>query len=250
LSMNKFSIVAVAVAACGITFAANAATVSHQSNKSAAPNDYIEVGGLAQDSTGFHGGLKGDPAIGISTVSNAQLIGLSGLRGLVAQDGNGVTVISAPSSAGAHNGMGVFNFTKVADKEVYFGEWSATGTATDTTHTAWYSGKDASTSVPTGGTASYTVAGISQYTGSNKLNGTLNADFGAKTLKGNITNSSLTVGIDATIANNASFAGTASANGVNGTSKGQFYGSNVDSLAGVATFTDHSKDTAFGGSKN
>ena len=48
----------------------------------------------------------------------------------------------------------------------------------------------------------------------------------------------------------ASFAGTASANGVNGTSKGQFYGSNVDSLAGVATFTDHSKDTAFGGSKN
>lgn len=94
------------------------------------------------------------------------------------------------------------------------------------------------------------MAGINQYSGSNKLIGTLDADFGAKTLSGNLSNSSLNVGINATIANNASFAGSATANGVAGTSQGQFYGSNVDSLAGVATFNDHTKDTAFGGTKN
>lgn len=249
--MNKFSMIAFAVAACGMSVAANAATVSGQSNKGNAPNDFIVVDGLAQDSTGFHGGKKGDPAIGVSTVSDAQLIGLSGLRNLVAQDTNGVTVISSPSAPGTHSGMGVFNFTKVADKEVYFGEWSATGAANDTTHTAWYSGKDASTTVPTGGTASYTVAGINQYSGSNKLNGTLDANFGTKTLSGSLSNSSLNVNINATIANNASFAGSATANGVAGSSKGQFYGSNVDSLAGIAYFnSDHTKDTAFGGTKN
>lgn len=249
--MNKFSMIAFAVAACGVSVTANSATVSSQSNPGVGGSKpYVVVNGLAQDSTGFHGGKKGDPAIGVSTVSNAQLIGLSGLTALAPADANGINVVSAPGQPDTHTGMGVFNFAKVANKDVYFGEWSHTGAANDTTHTAWYSGKDASTSVPTGGTATYSVAGINQYSGSNKLIGTLDADFGAKTLSGNLSNSSLNVGINATIANNASFAGSATANGVAGTSQGQFYGSNVDSLAGVATFNDHTKDTAFGGTKN
>lgn len=244
--MKKISMLALAV--CGMTFGATAATVSGQTTP-AQSTPFVKVG-PTESTAGPHGGQVGDPGIGVSTISNAKTISFSGLTRMAPADGNGVHSVKMPGTPGSHSGMGVFNFAKVANAEVYFGEWSHTGQATDQTHTAYYSGKDASTSVPTGGKASYQVAGISQYSGSNKLNGTLDADFGAKTLKGNIANASQTVGINANIRNNASFDGSATTGNLNGTTNGQFFGKNQESLAGVAQFSsDHTKDTAFGGSK-
>lgn len=246
--MKKISMLALAVAACGVAFGANAADSAKTHPDQATP--YINVG-LTEPSSGAHGSPGGEPGIDVSTVGGGKLISIGGLTKMpgVNTDGNGVTSVKMPGAPGSHSGMGVFNFAKVANAEVYFGEWSHTGKVDDKTHTAYYSGKDASTSVPTGGTASYQVAGINQYSGSNKLNGTLDADFGAKTLKGSIANASLTVGIDAKIQNNASFNGDATANGLAGKTNGQFFGKNQESLAGVAQFADHSKDIAFGGNK-
>jgi C-lobe and N-lobe beta barrels of Tf-binding protein B len=245
--MKKISILALTIAACGMTFGVTAATVSGQTSPEQS-SPFVKVGPVESD-IGPHSGQIGDPGIGVSTVGNASTVRFSGLTRMAPADSNGVHSVRRPGTPDSHSGMGVFNFAKVADAEVYFGEWSHTSEVDDKTHTAYYSGKDASTSVPTGGTASYGVIGVNQYSGSNKLNGTLEADFGAKTLKGSIANTNLTVDIDAQIANNASFAGSATTDGLNGTTTGQFYGQNADSLAGVAQFSDHSKDTAFGGSK-
>ncbi|HEN3611524.1 TPA: Slam-dependent surface lipoprotein [Yersinia enterocolitica] len=245
--MKKISMLALAV--CGMTFGATAATLSGQTTP-AESTPFVKVG-PTESTVGPHGGQLGDPGIGVSSMHNAKTIGFSGLTAMTQADDNDVHSVNSPGVPGnSHSGMGVFNFAQVANAEVYFGEWSYTGQVDDQTHTAYYSGKDASTSVPTGGKASYQVAGISQYSGSNKLDGTLDADFGAKTLKGSISNVSQTVDIDANIRNNASFDGSATTGDLNGTTNGQFFGNNQESLAGVASFSgDHSKDTAFGGSK-
>ncbi len=74
-----------------------------------------------------------------------------------------------------------------------------------TQHTAYYSGKDVTTNMPTAGTAEYSVKGISQYNGGALAAGTLTANFGTKSLAGNIGSTN----INATINNNATFAGAA-----------------------------------------
>src|SRR3989475_8774276 len=60
----------------------------------------------------------------------------------------------------------------------------------------------------------------------------------------------ISINVNANISSaNASFAGTATANGsVAGTTQGQFFGANAATLAGIATFSGNSQyDTAFGG---
>ncbi|MGV7960457.1 Slam-dependent surface lipoprotein [Photorhabdus tasmaniensis] len=247
--MNKVKVLIAVLGTCGLVTQAIAApgfgqTQNFDQNKPSIKVNVTEKGGTGHASSG------GEPGIGVQSIAGGKIVSFSGLTRYASADANGIHKISMPGS-GSHGGMGVFNFSKVANADVYFGEWSQTGQVNDKTHTAYYSGKDITTNLPTGGIATYTVKGINQYSGSNALQGTFTADFGQKRLSGSIANSVLTVGIDSRIRADGSFVGTATAGNVAGTNNGHFFGDNASSLAGVAKFnSDHSKDTAFGGTKN
>ncbi|WP_387490710.1 Slam-dependent surface lipoprotein [Photorhabdus sp. RM96S] len=247
--MNKVKVLIAVLGTCGLVTQAIAApgfeqTQDFDKNKSSIKVGVTRAGGAGHASPG------GEPGVGVHSIAGGQIVSFSGLTRYATADANGIHKISMPGS-GSHNGMGVFNFSKVANADVYFGEWSQTGKVTDTTHTAYYSGKDVTTNLPTGGIATYTVKGVNQYSGSNALHGTFTADFGQKRLTGSIANSALTVGINSVIKADGSFTGRATAGNLVGTNNGHFFGDNASSLAGVAKFNaDHSKDTAFGGIKN
>ena len=89
---------------------------------------------------------------------------------------------------------------------------------------------------PASGTATYAVAGLNRFNGSNLLSGTFAANFGTGKLTGGLTGGGQTLAISANINSaDASFAGTAVANGsVTGNSQGQFFGANAATLAGIA----------------
>lgn len=175
-----------------------------------------------------------------------------------------------------HSTLGKFSYKELPNN-VYFGEWhqASTTSASDKDRTVYYVGKNDGLSVPKSGTATYNVVGINQYNGqvgnvwngwtgnsttaaaNNLLTGTLNADFAAKTLKGNLTravnggaNVTNTLSIAGDIKDKGFVDGTATANGkFKGSVNAQFFGVNANSVAGVATFADKKFDTAFGGSK-
>lgn len=243
--MKKLTIIALAFATSGVTFAASA-EVGFDQSQSFNPNEPSIRVGKTEGTGGGHAGAIGDPGIGVQTVYGGKIISFSGLTKMAPKkQGNEAHVISMPNSPGSHNKMGVFNFAKVADAEVYFGEWSSTGQVNDATHTTYYSGKDITTNMPTAGTAEYSVKGISQYNGGAMAAGTLTANFGTKSLAGNIG----ATNIDAAIKNNATFAGDATLNGALGETRGHFFGDQAKHIAGVTEFSDHSKDMAFGGSR-
>ncbi|MDB6371906.1 Slam-dependent surface lipoprotein [Photorhabdus bodei] len=247
--MNKVKVLIAVLGTCGLVTQSIAAPGFGQTQRFDENKPSIQVGVTTPGGAG-HSSPGGEPGVGINSVANGKIVSFSGLTRYVAADANGIHKISMPGS-GSHGGMGVFNFSKVANADVYFGEWSQTGKVDDTTHTAYYSGKDVTTNLPTGGIATYTVKGINQYSGSNALHGTFTADFGQKRLTGSIANSALTVGINSVIKTDGSFVGSATAGGAVGRNSGHFFGDNAASLAGTATFaSDHSKDTAFGGTKN
>ncbi|MCH4248934.1 MAG: transferrin-binding protein-like solute binding protein [Acinetobacter populi] len=175
----------------------------------------------------------------------------------------GSELAGLPAGAPDHTGLGVWAFKNVSPTtggdDVWFGEWAkevgSTGVADASTHTVFYIGNDANTTVPETGTATYTVSGINN---GNNLTGTYSADFGEGTLSGTLTGSgtvtSLTINSEFDVGE-AEFYGTASATGTSGTdtngvSSGQFFGANAASLAGIATFVNtRAYDTAFGGVK-
>lgn len=154
-------------------------------------------------------------------------------------------------SGSRHIGDSDYAYARVANQDVWFGEWSAGGeTKNFKDRAVYYVGNDAGTTVPTAGTASYNMVGINKFNGNNKLTGTFNANFGTHSLTGTISNSSLVLSISAFInTSDASFSGSALANGNFGTSQGHFFGANAASLAGFAKFTNRDLDTAFGGTK-
>lgn len=158
-----------------------------------------------------------------------------------------------------HTGLGVWNFKKVGADDTWYGEWSKetqangayTGQGDDSTRTVFYVGNDTGTTVPSAGTASYTVNGVNN---GNLLSGTYNANFANGTLEGQLTGSGTVTSLE--IAANfavgdAKFSGDAVANNtIVGTTSGQFFGANAASLAGIATFANNrAYDTAFGGVK-
>ncbi|UAB70352.1 transferrin-binding protein-like solute binding protein [Vibrio sp. SCSIO 43132] len=149
-----------------------------------------------------------------------------------------------------------YNFAQAANQDVWFGEWyEGSQDSGFNNRVVYYVGDNTGTTVPTTGTATYSVAGVNKFNGSNKLSGTFTANFGTQKLTGSINNASLTVGVNANInASTAAFNGTATATtggaSTNGTSQGHFFGANASALAGIATFTNSDLDTAFGGSKN
>lgn len=245
--MNSVIVTALAL---GVIVQASATVGSDTSKKEMEPGvPYIQVGASA---AGHHG--VGDlPAVGVSTLYNGMMVSIGGFVVSKYQDANDIAVVSATTAKlpPSHAGMGAFNFAQVASDPVYFGEWSSTGVPGDTTHTAFYAGKDVTTNMPVAGIATYVVKGVSQYTGNNLLNGTLTADFGKTILAGSMTNADMTISINNAKIDlqTARFSGEASANGLAGTTTGHFFGDAAAAVAGVASFSDHTKDTAFGGSK-
>lgn len=252
--MKQMTKLAVALAATlGLAAQAQANVTGHQSDET-----YVKVGATLPSLAPGHGGPGGEPGIGVHSIGNKTIVSFSGLQRYVTPDSNNITVIKAAPES--HRDLGEFNFGKIANTDVYVGEWSQTGNVTDGTHSVYYAGTDKTTAMPTSGRASYRVSGINNYNGSNLYSGTLNANFSQNTLAGSISRGFVganVVSIEAKINSaNASFAGSAkhSTNwGVtnqNGQTQGHFFGNNAQSLAGVATFADRSKDVAFGGIKN
>ncbi|EJL38458.1 hypothetical protein PMI01_00025 [Caulobacter sp. AP07] len=204
---------------------------------------------------------SGKPGVAVAGIGLSSYVDFAGLQASIPPV-NGVTTINSPSSApGSHNGMGVFNFAKVSNADLYFGEWSDTANVADGTHTVYYVGDNTGTTVPTTGSATYAVKGISGYAANGPLTGTFTANFGASTLSGSIASASTgyTVNIGSVGISGANIASTTSnatatqsttlASG--GSVSGQFFGANAAALAGLVTFGGNSQyDTAFGGTKN
>ncbi|WP_409013951.1 transferrin-binding protein-like solute binding protein [Arsenophonus sp.] len=92
--------------------------------------------------------------------------------------------------------------------------------------------------------------GFNDYSNYGLMTGELTADFVQNSLKGSFSHSALTMNIDANINGNGSFSGKASANSIEGTTKGHFFGADAKHIAGITQFNDnHELDTAFGGTK-
>ena len=213
---------------------------------------------------------EGLPGIGL--VNNKKLkrgiVDFQGLQVEAPPDSHGVSSIVDPSKAPTdHSEMGMFHFAKVSGANVYFGEWSQTSSVTDETHTVYYAGDDSGTTVPTDGTAYYSVKGISDYANKGLLSGTFEATF---TGAGGIVTGSMSNGksgakkynvdIGLTSIEGAKFSGNGAmaTHGNNppvieGTVNGRFFGAGAKSLAGTIMFPgfegNRGYDTAFGGAK-
>ena len=202
----------------------------------------------------FHS--KGKAGIGSSTGKRVDFDGLAGnpFSSDYRDDSNNEKGVF--TSGSKHSGSSHYNFAQVANSDIWFGEWYEGAQDQDfNNRTVYYIGNDAGTTVPTSGTATYNITGINKFSGSNKLTGAFDADFGAQTLSGNISNGSLKVNVTAQInAATAAFTGNATATqnavATAGSSKGHFFGANAAALAGFAKFDTNSQlDTAFGGEK-
>lgn len=254
MKMISRSVLAVA-ASFALAGAAQAADIVGAASPVTDAELYVAVG-ESQVNGGPHS--AGKAGIGVGTVSNARRVDFQGLASYsVPTTVNGTTVrtLAMPitGAPGSHSGMGHFNFVKVGSGDVWFGEWSKDGAAGGfNNRQVYFVGDRAGTTLPAG-VATYSVAGLNKFNGSNLLSGTFRANFGTGTLLGGLSGGGLSVSINATINSaTASFAGAATANGsVSGTTQGQFFGANAATLAGIATFAGNSQyDTAFGGSKN
>lgn len=196
----------------------------------------------------------GELGVGISTVGGGKKIGFASLtspRMSSGADSNGIYTVQSNHQ---HSDMGVFHFAKITDANVYFGDWAKTTSATDATHQTYYVGKDVTTTLPAD-SATYTVTGISQYSGSNLLSGSFDVDFSQKKIEGSLTNSQRTVDLvsgDIYTANNqVTFSADANEGSTSGVVEGAFFGESAEALAGIVVFSsDHKKDISFGGTKN
>ena len=212
--------------------------------------------------------VKGRPGIGVLTLPGGvdAKVDFQGLTAYARPDSHGVSSLTYPSSAPTdHSKMGVFHFAKVSGADVYFGEWSQTGKFKDSTHTVYYAGDDKGTTVPTSGSATYAVKGISNYGNKGLLSGTFFATFSGSdgSLEGILSNGksgadkfSLDIGtvdiLGAILSGNGASATYGNEPAVtNGVVRGRFFGANAKALAGIATFKDNRQfNTAFGGAKN
>lgn len=208
----------------------------------------------------------GKVGIHVPNLSAGQFIDFQGLQSVLGTDANGVTTFTAVTGTVTdHSQYGRFDFAKVSGYDIYFGEWKQTASVTAGDHTVYYGGTGASTSVPSSGSASYSVKGISDYQGKGILNGTFNASFTGSggTLTGSLANAGGAYGVNigtANITTSGTFNGSgATATGSSGTPLassglvgGRFFGSNVNALAGTVAFSGAARQysTAFGGTKN
>lgn len=209
--------------------------------------------------------VSGRPGIGVPNTGLTTRVDFQGLQSSVGTDANGVSTVSAVTGTVTdHSKYGRFDFAKVGSANLYFGEWSQTGSATAGDHTVYYVGDDGgTTTVPTSGSATYSVKGVSDYANKGLLTGTFTASFGSGTsgtLSGSISNSASGYGVNigtATIAG-VNFAGTGatatqsgSTVASGGTVSGRFFGADAAALAGIVNFASARQyNAAFGGTKN
>ncbi|GFE72995.1 MULTISPECIES: Slam-dependent surface lipoprotein [Novosphingobium] len=237
--------------------AANAQVVGESSDATK-----VKIGVSTVSAGSIH--VPGRVGINVPSMLPTQYIDFQGLQGILGTDANGVTsFVNTTQATTDHSKYGRFDYAKVGSQDVYYGEWSQTGSATAGDHTVYYGGTGATADagVPTSGTATYAVKGISNYAGSGaQLTGNFTANFGAGTLTGSIQNASLkvdigtadivgsqVVGLGTATASNAATSATLASGG---DVSGQFFGSAAQALAGVATFAGSRQyDTAFGGSQ-
>ncbi|MEJ8630378.1 hypothetical protein P0F65_12030 [Sphingomonas sp. I4] len=132
--------------------------------------------------------------------TDGRRVDFQGLSLYAVPDLNGVRHLNmASSNTQDHSSYGDFRFARVGSADLWFGEWSQTGNATAGDHTVYYVGNTSGTTVPTSGTATYAVKGISDYGNTGALTGTLTANFGSGTsgtLSGSLANSSTGAGVD------------------------------------------------------
>lgn len=247
--MKNLSLAVLAFALSATTLNASAVTISAQSQEYGVDGVEVVVGDT-QYARGSHAGAIGDPGIGLQSIFFGTRISFSSFKARAVENEHGVYELAASTSAHPVN-TGKFNFTQVANEEVYFGDWSKTGIDGDATHTAFYSGKDVTESLPNSGQVEYTIAGINQFDSAGKLSGAFNADFDTKTYTGALSGQSLNITMDGNILEQGQFKGDAIANeSIEGRSSGHFFGTDAEAVAGIVTFdSDHTKDVAFGGSK-
>jgi hypothetical protein len=208
--------------------------------------------------------VPGRVGINVPSMLSTQYIDFQGLQGTLGTDANGVTTfIDTTAATTDHSKYGRFDYAKVGSHDVYYGEWSQTGSATAGDHTVYFGGTGATadTSVPISGTATYAIKGISNYASSGaQLTGNFTANFGAGTLSGSIQNAALKVDIGTAdiIGSQVLGIGTATASNAvtnatlasSGDVTAQFFGSAAQALAGIATFAGNRQyDIAFGGTQ-
>lgn len=245
--MKKLNIITLLTLSIGYIGFSHAATGFNQSNT--AHGNSLSVGKMEKASNGFHKAEIGDPAIGLSELHGGNKIGFPGLIMYSNKDDNNVYQLGGTSDS-HHPNMGLFAFAKLENINVYFGEWAQTSDMSSSSHTTYYAGKDITENMPTAGTATYTIKGFNDYSNYGLMTGELTADFAQNSLKGSFSHSALTMNIDANINGNGSFSGKASANSIEGTTKGHFFGADAKHIAGITQFNDnHQLDTAFGGTK-
>ncbi|OUY06505.1 Slam-dependent surface lipoprotein [Acinetobacter populi] len=280
----KFNQIAFAlVTTLGLVTAANAGIDGGSSNTANIAIGTAEAGGTAPSDH-----VGGTAALSVASATSPwnMYIGFSALKGLASAytslgtSNTNVTVpvsstenlylnvSSIPVSAmpASHSALGNFNFAQVLESsgnqgslpEVFFGEWwGSSDTVDGSTRTVYYAGDNTNTTVPTSGTAVYSVAGINNGV---SLVGTFDVNFndnGVGTLSGTLTGSSTvtSLSVDAGFdVGDSAFAGSATAVGTLGTDasgevEGYFYGANAAALAGIASFNTTAYNTAFGGVK-
>lgn len=203
--------------------------------------------------TQYEGGgdvKEGDPGLGYRFVTEGITISLSELKEKATKAANGVYIID--KAGDYHGSIGRFNFTQVADAEIYYGDWSQTGDIADSKHTAFYSGKEIGNDIPIDGQASYTISGVNQYESSSKMPGTFLVDFGQKTYEGTLDGQLANIKFSGEIGEDGKFSGVALANNqAEGISAGQLFGQDAAQVVGITSFAgNHQYDTAFGGVKN
>ena len=127
-----------------------------------------------------------------------------------------------------------------------FGTWTDFKTGK---HDVFYTGAGTlAANVPTQGSATYAGSGIRESTLSDA---TFNVDFGAKTISGDIAageSFGSAVTMQGTIANGG-FTGNAQSGGQEGNFTGHFNGPAAEELGGLASFTDTTKNVAFGATR-
>lgn len=210
---------------------------------------------------------SGRPGIAVQATGLDGLVDFQGLK-TYSSLSNGIYTLNYPSDIPTdHQNLGVFHFAQVGSANIYFGEWSQTASAADGTHTVYYVGDDGgTTTVPTSGSATYTVKGISNSPTNGALSGTFNASFGSGssgTLTGSLASATTgyAVNIGTAAISGASFSNIGGATATQGATtlasggdvSGRFYGSNAAALAGIVNFGSGAArqyGTAFGGTKN
>lgn len=217
----------------------------------------VIIGVTAASERQGHPSPGGEPGIGYSGMHDGMKISFASLQGpnRAVPNDNGVSVItSVPRS---HRNMGSFNFAKIADADIYYGEWVSGTDFSDDSHMAYYAGKDITAAMPSEGTAQYSIKGLSGYSSGEQISGTFSTDFDANTFTGSLSSTGLSYSLSGTVSGSA-FDGTASVSTtgtdtttVSGTTNGHFFGDNAQQVAGYAEFSsDKAKNIAFGGTKS